>query len=243
MADKNKTARSSLTEPGLAEEAGQTLGASIANLDEDTALELADRLITQGLGKEVLNQALQGLKVVGQRYEAGEYFVAGLVMAGEIMRQILQLVSERSPLSMSGDGPAGVIVLGTVEGDIHDLGKDLAKEVLASNGFEVHDLGVDVAPEIFLAETIRRQPDFVGLSILISSCYPALTKTVTELRNLIPAGFKRPGIMIGGGAVDELLFEHTKADIWCRDLMAMADVCRNWIAKRDGELKAEPRIM
>jgi methanogenic corrinoid protein MtbC1 len=107
----------------------------------------------------------------------------------------------------------------------------------------VHDLGVDVAPELYLAESIRLQPDLVGLSILISSGYPALTKAVTQLRNLIPAGFKRPGILIGGGAVDETVFEHTKADLWCRDLLTMGKICRDWIARRNGFTKTAPHII
>ena len=226
-----------------ADELCRKLIAAVADLDEDRALEIADRLIADNSGKDLLNLALEGLKIVGKRYEAGEYYVAGLVMAGEIMRQILQMVSARSPIKESDDHQAGVIVLGTVEGDIHDLGKDLVKEVLVANGFEVHDLGVDVAPEVFLAETIRCQPDLVGISILISSSYPALTKAITQLKTLIPVGFKRPGIIVGGGAVDAMVFEHTKADLWCRDLMAMGEVCRNWIAEQSGPAKEEPRII
>ncbi|MDL2259253.1 cobalamin-dependent protein [Deltaproteobacteria bacterium OttesenSCG-928-K17] len=216
---------------------------AIAELDEDLAVEIADRLLNEISGREILNLALEGLKVVGARYEDGEYFVAGLVMAGEIMRQILQMVSERSPVTVQDDEQAGIVVLGTVEGDIHDLGKDMVKEVLMAHGFEVHDLGVDVAPEVFLAETIRWQPDLVGLSILISSCYPALNRTITQLRTLIPAGFKRPGIMVGGGAMDEAVFSHVKADLWCPDLMALGEVCRDWIADHNGRTKSAPVIL
>ena len=229
--------------PSGPDNVGRRLTAAIADLDEDLSLEVADRLLGEISGREILNLALEGLKIVGGRYEAGEYYVAGLVMAGEIMRQILQMVSARSPVALPEGERAGVVVLGTVEGDIHDLGKDMVKEVLAANGFEVYDLGVDVAPEVYLAETIRFQPDLVGLSILISTSYPALTKAVTQLRTMIPAGFKRPGIMIGGGAVDETVFEHIQADLWCRDLMAMGDICRNWITRHNGLHKVEPRII
>jgi len=216
--------------------------ASIAELDEDQALDIAGKLVAESSEREILNLALEGLKIVGKRYEEGEYYVAGLVMAGEIMRQILQMVSERHPSQGSAIEQAGVIVLGTIEGDIHDLGKDLVKEVLSANGFQVHDLGVDVPPEIFLAETIRHQPDLVGISILISTSYPALTKAITQLRTLIPASYKRPGIMVGGGAVDELFFEHTKADLWGQDLTILGEVCRDWIARQNGAQKTEPRI-
>lgn len=211
----------------------QSLISSVAELDEELSLEIAARLIGRRPARDILNLALEGLKIVGQRFESGEYFVSGLVMAGEIMRRIMQLVSGDSPITMTKNGSAGVIVLGTVEGDIHDLGKDLVKQVLTANSFEVHDLGVDVAPEVFLAETIRCQPDLVGISILISSSFPYLSKTISQLRDLIPAGFKKPGIIIGGGAVDDLLFKHTKADLWCRELMTMGDACRDWIARQN----------
>lgn len=225
------------------QENASRLVAALAELDEDLALEVAATLLEKLSGREILNLTLEGLKIVGQRYESGEYYIAGLVMAGEIMRQILQMVSDRSPLTFSEGERAGVVLVGTVEGDIHDLGKDMAKEVLVADGFEVHDLGVDVAPELYLAETIRLQPDLVGLSILISSSYPALSKAVTQLRTLIPAGFKRPGIIIGGGAVDETVFEHIKADLWCRDLMNMGKTCRDFLAQRNGFTKTVPQII
>lgn len=216
---------------------------ALADLDEDLALELAAGLLEKLSGRDILNLTLEGLKIVGRRYETGEYYVAGLVMAGEIMRQILAMISAHSPLTHLEGERAGVVLVGTVEGDIHDLGKDMVKEVLSANGFEVHDLGVDVAPEVYLAETIRVQPDLVGLSILISSSYPALTKAVTQLRTLIPAGFKRPGIIIGGGAVDETVFKHIQADLWCRDLLSMGKICQEWIAGRNGATKTAPQIV
>lgn len=227
-------------EPLGTDDCSRELIAAVADLDEEAALKAIDQLIEDNSGEYLLNLALEGLNIVGRRYEAGEYYLAGLVMAGEITRQILQLISARSPTKILDIHQVGVVVLGTIEGDIHDLGKDLVKEVLTANGFKVHDLGVDVAPEMFLAETIRCQPDIVGISILISSSYPALTKAVTQLKTLIPAGFKRPGILIGGGAVDDIVFEHAKADLWRRDLMSIGEACRAWVAAQKGLPKTEP---
>ena len=205
----------------------------IADLDEDAALAAAEaHLQNQADGRQLLLAALEGLKIVGRRYEAGEYYVAGLVMAGEIMRQILEMVADISPIPSENNHKPGSIVLGTIEGDIHDLGKDLVKEVLVSHGFLVHDLGVDVAPEVFLAETIRLQPDMVGISILISTSYPALTRAVTHLKTMVPAGFRRPGIIVGGGAMDKAVFDHIKADLWCQEVMSAADLCSQWLANR-----------
>jgi methanogenic corrinoid protein MtbC1 len=230
--------------PDRREDLGRKLIDCMAELEEDLSLEITDRLLDEVSGRDILNLTLEGLKIVGTKYESGEYYVAGLVMAGEIMRQILQMVSDRSPVIHQEVEKAGAVVLGTVEGDIHALGKDMVKEVLTANGFEVHDLGVDVAPEVYLAEAIRLQPDLVGLSILMSTSYPALAKAITQLRTLIPAGFKRPGILVGGGAINDEVFEHVKADLWCQDLMTMAEVCRDWInRRRNGYQKNEPKII
>lgn len=216
------------------EEKANNLINCIAKLDEDEALILARDILESGTpGQDLLHYALEGLQVVGKKYEDGGCYLAGLVMAGEIMRSIVELIREISPIRTEGEKASGTIVLGTIEGDIHDLGKDLVREVLQSHGFVIHDLGVDVAPEQFLAKTIQIQPDLVAISILIRTCYQALSRAVTQIKTMIPAGFKRPGIIIGGGAVDEVVFEHVKADIWCPDIMDLTGQCRQWLKKNN----------
>jgi Predicted cobalamin binding protein len=202
----------------------------IAKLDEEEALSLAKTILENGApGQDVLHYALEGLQLVGQKYENGGCYLSGLVMAGEIMRAIVDLIREISPIQTEGGKASGTIILGTIEGDIHDLGKDLVREVLQSHGFVIHDLGVDVAPEQFLAKSIQIQPDLVAISILIRTCYPALSRAVNQIKTMIPAGFKRPGVIIGGSAVDQVVFEHVKADIWCPDIMDVTTQCREWL--------------
>ena len=185
-------------------------------------------------GRLVLLTALEGLKAVGRRYESGEYYVSALIMAGEIMRLILDSVYETAPIFAPTSEDFGKVLLGTIEGDIHDLGKDLVKEVLLCHGFEIHDLGVDVAPEVFLAKAIELQPDIVGISVLISTSIPALTKAVHHLKTMMPNGYRKPGVVVGGGAMDQPFFEHTKADIWCQDIMELPRLCQSWISERPG---------
>lgn len=212
------------------EEKANNLINCVAKLDEDEALVLAQNILESGTpGQNVLHYALEGLQIVGQKYENGGCYLSGLVMAGEIMRSIVALIKEISPIQTEGGNASGTIVLGTIEGDIHNLGKDLVREVLQSHGFVIHDLGVDVAPEQFLAKTIQLQPDLVAISIVIRTCYAALSRAVAQIKTMIPTGFKRPGIIIGGGAIDEVVFDHVKADIWCKDIMDATTQCRQWL--------------
>ena len=208
---------------------------AISDLDDEGALLAVKTLLSKpSSGRQVLLTALEGLNAVGRRYEAGEYYVSALVMAGEIMRQILDVVSETSPIFETTSDDFGTVVLGTIEGDIHDLGKDLAKEVLLCHGFNIHDLGVDVAPEVFLAKAIELQPDLVGRSVLISSSMPALARAVTHLKTMMPCGYRRPGVVVGGGARDLTFFEHIKADVWCQDSIELPKLCLDWIGGRPG---------
>jgi methanogenic corrinoid protein MtbC1 len=215
----------------------------IAALDDVRALRLAKDILESGVpGQDVLRNSLEGLKLVGNNYEEGSCYLSGLVMGGWIMRSIIDLIRQISPIPSGGGaaGPSGVVVLGTIEGDIHDLGKDLVGEVLQSHGFEVHDLGVDVASEQFLAQAIQLQPDLVAISILVNTCYPALARAVSQLKTMIPAGFKRPGVMIGGRAVDQAVFDHVKADLWSRDIMGVADQCRQWLGSNGPRTAPKP---
>ena len=136
---------------------------------------------------------------IGRKYENGEYFIAGLIMAGDIMKQIIDMVLPlvEKPQKPSGRGR---VLIGTVAGDIHDLGKNMAGAMLTTYGYDVKDLGVDVRPESFLEEAKRFRPHIVGLSSLMTSGHSALTQTVRLLRqqlNLEP----KPVIFISGAMI------------------------------------------
>lgn len=202
----------------------------IAALDCDESVRLAKELLEGGTpGQAVLHYSLEGLKKVGENYESGICYLSGLVMGGWILRAIIDLIRDIAPIQTEGGQNSGIVVLGTIEGDIHDLGKDLVREVLQSHGFMVRDLGVDVPSEQFLAHAIQLQPDLVAISVLVNTCYPSLLKAVTQLKTMIPAGFKRPAIMVGGRAIDQAVFEHVGADIWSQDILSVADQCREWL--------------
>ena len=143
----------------------KSLRTALIELDESRTLDLTRRLLAQGrvAPVSILSTCQQALKVVGERYERQEYFLSGLIMAGELFKEVLDLVQPAQEQTQPGTA-AGTVVLGTVAGDIHDIGKNMFATSLRGFDFKVIDLGVDVSPERFLAEVGRSRPDVVCLS-------------------------------------------------------------------------------
>ncbi len=203
----------------------QLVDAIAEMLDED-AVRLATEMLEGGTPPlEVLDACKQGMAIVGQRFEAGEYFVPELILAGEMLRQISELVK---PLLVgASEAPRlGTIVLGTVAGDIHDIGKDIVHFMLDVNGFEVHDLGVDVPVATFVDAVRTVRPQVVALSGFLTLSFDSMRDTV---RALEAAGL-RDGlkIMIGGGAVDDQVRAFAGADAFGPDAMAAVNLARGW---------------
>ena len=210
-----------MTEP----DKGKRLQTLVADLNEDAVLELAKDLLAGGIDPlDIIGQCHLGMVEVGERYERGIYFISGLIMAGEIMRQVGQLVLP----SLEGKvafGDAGIIVLGTVEGDIHFIGKDIYKMLARVHGFSVHDLGVDVPPGRFIAAIHEYKPDIVGLSCLITSAFKPMKETIKILRAGIPEDIA-PRAYIIGGRVDGILCQEIGADFWTNEAMKGVRLCQ-----------------
>jgi len=150
----------------------------VADLNETEALALVETRIHAGEDPlAVVEDCQEGLRQVGERYEQRVYYLSGLIMAGEIFREALELLRPIIESRFSGND-TGTILLGTVRGDIHDIGKNNISMLLSSYGFTVHDLGVDVAPIEFLLEAIRVKPDIIGLSGLLTSSFEAMRETI-----------------------------------------------------------------
>ncbi len=201
------------------------LSALVADLEEQAVLNLVRESLSESIEPlTILEHCHQGMLAVGDRYEAGEYFISGLIMAGEIMVQVGQLVFpflEHKVVT----GDTGSIVLGTVEGDIHFVGKDIFKVLVRGYGFTVHDLGVDVPASRFLSSIHEFKPDILGISCLISTAYRNLEKTINLLRKYGPQELA-PRAYIIGGRVDELLQREVGADYWTKDGMAGVRLCQ-----------------
>ena len=203
-----------------------TLIAAITGLQEETALALVHQRLESGDDPlMIIKDCQEGLRQVGLIYERQEYFLAGLIMAGEIFREVMELVQPVIERQVSGKA-SGRILLGTVKGDIHDLGKNIVSVLLSCHNFAVHDLGVDVPPTTFAEQAAQFLPHVVGLSGLVASAYEAMRDTVVLLR---AQGYGGP-IVIGGGQLNEKVCEYVGADYWTTDAVAGVELCSRLIA-------------
>ncbi|HIH69330.1 cobalamin B12-binding domain-containing protein [Methermicoccus shengliensis] len=184
---------------------------ALADLDEAKAIELTKKRVESGEDPfAILEDVRKATDIVGKRFEEGRYFVSDLMMAGEILKQIMDVVK---PLIGEKAGEKkGKVVIGTVEGDVHDIGKSIVIALLEAEGFEVVDLGVDQPPEVFVNAVREHNPDVVGLSGLLTEAIDSMKKTVDAVKK--EAEVK---IIIGGGRVDEEAKEYTGADDWTDD--------------------------
>lgn len=204
----------------------------VADLDEDTVLNLVRQRLDAGEDPlQIINECNEGMREVGERYEKGEYFVAGLIMSGEIFREVVELVQPF--LVQRSDGKVlGHVLVGTVSGDIHDIGKNMFGMLLSCHGFDVIDLGVDVPPDIFAQKAIETKPDIVGLSGLITASFETMKETVTTLHNEAQSHNLSFPIIIGGGMSDDQIRQYVGADYWMPDAMAGVRLCEDLLKSR-----------
>jgi methanogenic corrinoid protein MtbC1 len=199
---------------------------AIADMQEGEALRLVEEMVQGGSDPmSILGAAREAMNIVGQRYNEETYFLPELMMAGEMLNQITDIVKPELAKSPVIDRH-GKVLIGTVEGDIHDIGKDIVTFMLDVNGFEVLDLGVDVSPQKFVEAIGNFQPQVVGLSGFLTLTFDAMKKTVEAI---IAAGM-RDGvkIMVGGGQINEKIRQYTGADAWGKDAMAAVALAKGW---------------
>ena len=198
---------------------------AITEMREEDAVRTANDMLNRGTNPvEVLESCREAMTVIGQRFEAGDCFLPELILAGEILRQISDVVKPK--LTQAAEvKKLGRVVMGTVEGDIHDIGKDIVSFMLDVNGFDVRDLGVDVPATRFIEAIKEFQPQVVGLSCLLTLAYDPMKNTVKAMRD---AGFTGK-VMIGGGQIDEHIRQYTGADAYGKDAMAAVALAKGWI--------------
>jgi methanogenic corrinoid protein MtbC1 len=199
---------------------------AISDLQEERALALVRQRLDAGDDSLLVIEACQeGMRQVGLRYERNEYYLAGLVMAGEIFSEVMEMLRPAVVCRIS-EKASGSILLGTVKGDIHDLGKNIVNMLLSCHHFAVHDLGVYVAPATFAQKASQLQPQIVGLSGLLTSAYDAMRETVALLR-----AQSYPGpIIIGGGQISAEVCQYVGADHWTTDGVAGVELCKRLVA-------------
>ncbi len=202
----------------------QELINAITDMREDDVLKITHALLDGGASPlEVLDACRQAMEVIGQRFETGEAFIPELILAGEMMTAVSDVIKPRLA-EEAAEEKLGKIVIGTVEGDIHDIAKDIVAFMLEINGFEVTDLGVDVPSAKFVEAVQATGATIVGLSGFLTLAYDPMKETVAALRDNGLA----VKIMIGGGQIDEQIREYTGADAYGRDAMAAVALAKEW---------------
>ena len=207
------------------------LVAKIADLQELEALALVNERVNQG-GNPLLivEDCQEGLRQVGERYEKREYYLSGLIMAGEIFREVMEILQPIIQVQFHNN-ETGTILLGTVRGDIHDIGKNSLSMLLTSYGFTVHDLGVDVPQAEFLLKAIQIKPDIIGLSGLLTSSFDPMRETIKLIRNSGERGVSNLPIVIGGNQLNEQVCQYVGADYWVTDAMTGVRLCQQLMEK------------
>lgn len=202
----------------------------LADMNEDDAFALAKKmLLGEGANPmRVLDLCRQAMDIVGKRFEQGEYFLPELVLAGEMLENIGAVAK---PLIKQGPGgepkKLAKVLIGTVHGDLHDIGKNIVTFMLDINGFEVKDIGIDVPVKTFIDEINAFRPDVVGLSGFLTIAFDSMKETIAAIQD---AGLRdKLKIMIGGGQVDEAVRNYTGADAFGTTAVEAVSLCKNWM--------------
>lgn len=192
---------------------------AIVLMREKDALRITEEALAGGESPQSILAACQeAMRVVGERYQEGSYFLPELIMSGEMLKKIAVLVKSEFAAQTPAGEKLGRVVLGTVRGDIHDIGKDIVGFLLDVNGFEVTDLGINVPEEKFVEAVKEHKPQVLALSGFLSVAFDTMKSTVEALQ---AAGLRDDlRIIIGGGQMDELVRKFTGADAYGDDAMA-----------------------
>jgi 5-methyltetrahydrofolate--homocysteine methyltransferase len=192
------------------------------------AKSITEAALAEGVDpqKLVSSYMIPAMDEAGRRFECNEFFVPELLISARAMKASLELI--RPLLAARGDQPTGRVVIGTVKGDLHDIGKNLVAAMLEGGGFEVFDLGVDVSPEKFLATAKEKNATLIALSALLTTTMPAMKTTVEALKS---AGLRgQVKIMIGGAPVTQKYADEIGADGYSENAAGAVHLARKLVA-------------
>jgi 5-methyltetrahydrofolate--homocysteine methyltransferase len=199
----------------------------LSDLKEPEALEFVEKALGEGVDPmQLLGDAKEGMNIVGQRFASQDYFIPDLVFSGEILKGIVKMLE---PHLKKGAEPEriGKVVIGTVAGDIHDIGKDLVVFMLDVNGFEALDLGIDVPVEKFVDAIKASGSTVVGLSGFLTLAFDSMKDTIDAIKD---AGLRdQVKIMIGGGQINDEVKSYVGADAYGRDAVEAVKLAQGWI--------------
>jgi len=203
---------------------------AIAEINEEQALALVREFLAEGMAPlHILELSRQAMDVIGERYDCGEYFLPELIIAGDLLGEIAKMVKPLLAQSAAAKAAEQTVIIGTVAGDLHDIGKNIVVLMLEVNGFKVIDLGVDVSVQKFLDAIREHKPAVVGMSGFLTMAFDSMKNTIAAIDQ---AGLRgQVKIMIGGGQVDEVVRGYTGADAFGDNAMSAVNLCQGWVGK------------
>jgi len=203
------------------------LSTALANLEEERVRILVQQRVNGGNEPlSIVNELRQGMDIVGERYKSKEYFLSELIISGEIFKEAMALVEPLLKAGKRGE-PLGRMVLGTVKGDIHNIGKDIVATLLTAAGFEVYDLGVDVPPSKFIEKLMETNASILGMSGLLTPAFESMKETVKAVAEAgLRHGIK---VIIGGGIVTEAVGRYVGADAFTDDAAEGVEICKKFV--------------
>lgn len=204
----------------------------IGELEEDKVLEMLNNFMESGPSEadayEAVAACQEGMAIVGDRFEKGEYFVGDLIFAGELLTE--SIVVLKSALGSDLSAKSGKIVLGTVHGDLHDIGKNIFKSMAEAAGFEVFDLGIDQPVQAFVDKVKEIQPDIIGMSGVLTLALESMKDTVDGLKE---AGVRDSvKIIIGGNPVTKEACDHVGADAFTTNAAKGVKITQAWVEEK-----------
>ena len=209
----------------------QDLVKAVADMMEDEAMALTKKYVEQGVPPlQIIDAYKEALGIIGKRFEQCTYFVPELILAGEMMKTASEIIK---PVMKGSQGDVetpriGRFLLGTVAGDIHDIGKDMVHMLMDINGFEVKDLGVDVPAQRFWDEYKDFQPNIIGMSGLLTLAFESMKEVADGLKEM---GVRdKVKVIIGGGQMDEHACKYIGADAFVTDAVAGVNICKKWVS-------------
>ena len=204
----------------------KALADAIIKGDQNTAVEITKAALEDGTGAEsILNEGLiAGMDVIGVRFKKNEVYIPEVLIAARAMKTAMEILEPE--LVRAGVEPVGKFVIGTVQGDLHDIGKNLVAMMLKGAGFEVIDLGVDVPPEKFIEHARTSGSKLIGMSALLTTTMPGMEKTIKALKDAsIPAK-----VMIGGAPVTQNYADKIGADGYAADAATAVEIAKSLVA-------------
>ena len=207
----------------------EALRYAIVTFDIDGIGPIAQQALKEGVSayEAVMNGMAKGMETVGERYQDGKVFLAELILAGETFKEGMKVLS--SHLKNSDAWYRGSVVIGTVEGDLHDIGKNIVASLLQASGFEVYDLGVDVPFDRFLAKAKEVSADIVAMSAMLSTTFPNMRAVIEE----IAKAQVHTRTLVGGAPLNADSAKSLGADGYGKDAVEGVNICKQWVSKRE----------